>query len=142
VISADQRTLYVSESFGSPQTRLTAFDIVADGALTNRRTIHEFGPPATHVVDGICVDVEDGVWVSLCLQGEYQRILPDGTVTDTIAVPRDGGNYAVDCALGGPHGRTLYMLVADADIERINAGFLTTARVEALEVAVPGVPLS
>ncbi|HTE62703.1 MAG TPA: SMP-30/gluconolactonase/LRE family protein, partial [Solirubrobacteraceae bacterium] len=140
-ISADGRKLFVSESFGSPQTRLTAFDIDADGGLSNQRVVHEFGPPETHVVDGICTDVEDGVWVSLCLQGEYQRVLPDGTVTDTISIPPQGGNYVVDSVLGGPDGRTLYMLIADADVERINAGFKTTARVEAVEVDIPGVAL-
>jgi sugar lactone lactonase YvrE len=140
-ISQDRTTLYVSESFGSPNTRLTAFDVGTGGTLANQRTIHEFGPPETHVVDGICIDVEDGVWVSLCLRGEYHRVLPDGTVTDVIAIPPEGGNYVVDSALGGPDMRTLYMLVADATVERIADGFDTTARIDAIDVDVPGVRL-
>ncbi|MDX8152705.1 SMP-30/gluconolactonase/LRE family protein [Patulibacter brassicae] len=138
VLSPDGRRLYVSESFSSPVTRLSVFDVGPDGALGERRTVREFGPPDTHVVDGICVDAQEGVWVSLCLQGEFRRVLPDGTVTDVIAIPPEGGDYVVDSVLGGPDGTTLFLLIADATVERINAGFQTTARVDAVEVAVPG----
>lgn len=140
-VSADGKTLFVSESFGNPLTRLTAFEIKPDGSLGAQRVVKEFGPPDTHVVDGICIDVEDGVWVSLCSLGEYQRVLPDGTVTDVIRIPKEGGNYVVDSALGGPDGKTLYMLIADATVETINAGFQTTARIDAIAVDVAGVPL-
>jgi sugar lactone lactonase YvrE len=112
-----------------------------DGTLANQRVIREFGPTKTHVVDGICVDVEDGVWISACYQGQYHRVLPDGTITDTITIPPDGGNYVVDSALGGPDMRTLFMLIADADPDRINDDFATTARIETVEVDVPGLAL-
>lgn len=98
--------------------------------------IASFGPPETHVVDGICIDKEDGVWVSFCILGEYRRILPNGECTDIIRIPKEGGNYVVDSTLGGAEGRTLYMLIADATVETINAGFQTTARIDAIEVDV------
>ena len=56
VITPDNRTLIISESFSG---RLTAFDIGADGGLSNRRVFADgLGP------DGICLDAEGAVWVS------------------------------------------------------------------------------
>ena len=50
VITPDNRTLIISESFAG---RLTAFDIDADGGLSNRRVFADsLGP------DGICLDAE------------------------------------------------------------------------------------
>ena len=137
-ISPDGKRLYVAESFATPNTRLTAFDIVEGGGLARQRTITQFGPAGTHIADGICVDLEDGVWVAVCQQGEFRRVLPDGTVTDTVRIPAAEGNYVVDSALGGPDGRTLFMLIADATVERIRDNFQTTARVEAVRVDIPG----
>src|SRR6266702_3141242 len=55
VITPDNATLIVSESFAG---RLSAFDIAADGSLSNRRVWAEgLGP------DGICLDAEGAVWV-------------------------------------------------------------------------------
>jgi sugar lactone lactonase YvrE len=55
VITPDNSTLIISESFAG---RLTAFDIAADGSLSNRRAWAEgLGP------DGICMDADGAVWV-------------------------------------------------------------------------------
>ena len=54
VVTPDNSTLIVSESFAG---RLTAFDIDADGSLSNRRVWAEgIGP------DGICLDAEGAIW--------------------------------------------------------------------------------
>ena len=141
VLSADGRTLITAESFGAPATKLTAFDVAADGTLSRQRIYAEFGHPDTERIDGICIDVEGGVWVSMCLHGEFRRVVEGGTVTDVVAIPREGGNYVVDSVLGGPDMRTLYMLVADTDVERLANDFDSVARVEAIEVEVPGVSI-
>jgi len=53
VVTPDNRTLIVSESFAG---RLTAFDIEADGGLSNRRVFADgLGP------DGICLDADGAV---------------------------------------------------------------------------------
>jgi hypothetical protein len=50
----ENSTLIISESFGG---RLTAFDIGADGGLSNRRVwADNLGP------DGICLDADGAVW--------------------------------------------------------------------------------
>ena len=56
VVTADNATLIIAESFAG---KLAAFDIAADGCLSNRRVWAEgLGP------DGICVDAEGAVWTS------------------------------------------------------------------------------
>lgn len=137
-ISADGAQLFVAESFGTPRTRLTRFDIRENGQLANQHVVAEFGPVETHIADGICVDVERGVWVALGPHGEFHRVAAGGTVTDVVQIPAAEGNYAVDSVLGGPDGRTLFMLIAAGTTEQIRNGFQTSARVETVRVRVPG----
>jgi sugar lactone lactonase YvrE len=126
VVTPDNTTLIVAESFAR---RLTAFDIVADGSLSNRRVW------ADVTGDGICLDAEGAVWCSdvgpdeggVCL-----RVREGGEVLDRIELDRSC--YA--CMLGGEDGRTLFMVVAkwfgpDGMEELIQAktGQILTARV-------------
>ena len=54
-VTPDGSTPIIAESYA---TKLTAFDIEAEGDLTNRRVWAELdGPP-----DGICIDAEGAVW--------------------------------------------------------------------------------
>jgi sugar lactone lactonase YvrE len=102
VVTPDNTTLIVAESFAA---RLTAFDIAADGNLSNRRTW------ADVTGDGICLDAEGAVWCSavgtagtaLCL-----RVREGGEILDRIELDRPC--YA--CMLGGEDGRILFMVVA------------------------------
>jgi sugar lactone lactonase YvrE len=101
-VTEDNSTLIIAESFA---TRLTAFDITPDGGLDNRRTFADV--PA----DGICMDAEGAVWTPSWLDNEpcCIRVADGGEVLDRI--PLDQSGFA--CALGGPDGRTLFMLTAD-----------------------------
>jgi sugar lactone lactonase YvrE len=56
LVMPDGRTLVVAESYAK---RLTAFDILPDGSLSNRRVWAELGDG---VPDGICADGENAVW--------------------------------------------------------------------------------
>jgi sugar lactone lactonase YvrE len=137
-ISADGGTLVVAESFGY---RLSAFDLrSADGLLGRKRIFADFGDPNVDVVDGICMDAAGGVWVGCPFAGEFRRVVEGGRVTDRI-VPEVGGRYCVACALGGEDLRTLYLLVADTDVERLGKGWDSTASVQAVRVEVPGFPV-
>ena len=60
--------------------------------------------------DGLCVDVEGGVWVGCYDTGEFLRVVAGGTVTHRVAI--DGG-WSIAPALGGADGRTLYMVIDD-----------------------------
>jgi sugar lactone lactonase YvrE len=131
VITPDRSTLIVAESVGR---RLTAFTIAADGALTDRRLFAEGldGPP-----DGICLDAEGGIWTSMTLARQFERIIEGGNVTDRIDM---ADRTAIACALGGPERRTLFLLSStDAYPQRLIGTKLS--RLDAVTVDVPGAGL-
>ncbi len=93
----DNSTLIVADSYGK---QLTAFDIEADGTLSNQRVWAELGDG---VPDGICVDAENAVWYADVPNQRCVRVREGGEVLDTVAVDRG----CFSCALGGPAKRTL-----------------------------------
>jgi sugar lactone lactonase YvrE len=124
-ITPDGSTLIVAESYAG---RLTAFDIMADGDLANRRIWAELdGPP-----DGICVDAEGAVWSGAgnrCL-----RVREGGEVLQAIELDR----YCFACMLGGAEGNTLFVMAADfAGTDRIGRG-PRTGMVLTAEAPAPG----
>ena len=136
IITADGCTLIVAESGGA---RLTAFDIAADGRLTNRRLYAALVPedPAIGFAppDGICLDAAGAVWVADPIGARVFRVLPGGTVTDSFTfdcvIP-------VACVLGGVERRTLLVCVA-ASWKRELVRQAATGRIDAFDVAIPGV---
>jgi sugar lactone lactonase YvrE len=103
VVTPDDSTLIVAESYGE---KLTAFDIGADGSLSNRRT---WAPVPGGHPDGICLDAEGAVWYADVPAQRCVRVLEGGELADTIELDR--GCFA--CALGGQDGKTLFMVAAD-----------------------------
>lgn len=119
-------TLIVAESTAR---RLTEFDIAVDGTLSGRRVFADGldGPP-----DGLAVDAAGGVWAAMTLAHKFQRFLPDGVADDIDMDNRT----AIACALGGPEGRTLFLLSStDAYPERLRGTKLST--LDAVTVDVP-----
>lgn len=101
-VTADGSTLIVAESYGN---RLTAFDIEADGSLSNRRVWADLdGFP-----DGICLDADGAAWYADVPNKRCVRVQEGGEVLQTVDLDR--GGFA--CMLGGPDGRTLFMLAAE-----------------------------
>lgn len=133
-LSPDGKTLYVAETF---TYRLTAFDVDEHGGLSNQRVLKQFDRLETDAVDGLCVDSAGGIWVTTPFSSQVRRILPDGTVTDTVTT-HTPGHFVVSCALGGPDLRTLYLCTAETDMERMANNFEGTARIEAVTVDIPG----
>jgi sugar lactone lactonase YvrE len=102
VVTPDNETLVIAESMAG---RLTAFDIAADGGLSNRRVWAE-GLGA----DGICLDAEGAIWAqSGAMSQVCVRIREGGDVLDSIEVDRS----PFSVMLGGPDGRTLFILAAE-----------------------------
>jgi sugar lactone lactonase YvrE len=126
VVTPDNATLIVAESFAR---RLTAFDIGADGSLSNLRVW------ADVTGDGICIDAEGAVWTSDVGPGDSGvclRVREGGEVVDRIELDRSC--YA--CMLGGDDGRTLFILVAKwfgpdrlEELIQAKTGQILTARV-------------
>ena len=102
VITPDGKTLIVGETLGSV---LTAFDIAADGSLSNRRI---WAPTTPRVPDGICLDADGAIWVANPIAPECVRIAEGGAVLEVI----DTGQPCYACMLGGDDGRSLFMLTA------------------------------
>jgi sugar lactone lactonase YvrE len=102
VVTPDDRTLIISESFAG---RLTAFDIDADGGLSNRRVFADgLGP------DGICLDADGAVWVSTG-GSAVVRVAEGGKVLQRVEVGENRAPFAM--MLGGPDRRTLFILTAE-----------------------------
>jgi sugar lactone lactonase YvrE len=102
-VTPDNSTLIVAESYAS---RLTAFDIAADGSLSGRRV---WAALDGGVPDGICIDAEGAVWYADVPHKRCVRVREGGEVLATVDVDR--GCFA--CMLGGPDGRTLYIMAAE-----------------------------
>jgi sugar lactone lactonase YvrE len=133
-VTPDNSTLIVAESFAG---RLTAFDIAADGSLSNRRA-DGVGP------DGICVDAGGAVWTGVGEFGDnlVGRVRDGGEVLERVQV----GMPCFACMLGGEDRQTLFMLAADwrmTDSFEDNIARLTkgprTGQVLTARAPVPGV---
>ncbi|BBX12637.1 gluconolactonase [Mycobacterium novum] len=131
VITPDGGTLIVAESIGR---RLTAFSVGADGGLGDRRVFADGldGPP-----DGITLDAAGGVWTSMTLAHQFERITRGGTVTQRIDI---GERAAIACTLGGPKRRTLFLLSStDAYPKRLIG--TRESRLDTVTVEIPGAGL-
>ena len=127
VITPDEKTLVVGESFGG---RLTAFSIDADGRLHDRRVWAQL---EGIVPDGICLDAEGGIWVASPVGlGGVSRVLEGGEVTHRVEVEHE----AFACMLGGPDRRTLFVCTA-ADSHPHRTGD-RRGRIETVAVEVAG----
>lgn len=128
VILPGTRTLVVAETWAA---RLTAFEIGPDGALADKRVWAEL--PEGSTPDGLCVDLEGGIWASCIGNGRYLRVVAGGEVTDAIEVP---GRCPADCVLGGSDGRSLFLLTANSWRPSETEG--REGRIEVVTVEVPG----
>lgn len=101
-VTPDNRTLIVAESWAE---QLTAYHIADDGSLSGRRVWA--ATPGDHP-DGICLDADDAAWYADVGHARCVRVREGG---ETLAVvDLDRGAFA--CMLGGPTGRTLFILAA------------------------------
>jgi len=130
VITADHSTLIVAETFAA---RLTAFDIAADGSLSNRRLWANIAPA---VPDGICLDQEGAIWVASPATGEVIRVLAGGEISQRL---KPSSNVFA-CMLGGDDGRTLFALTADESSPALMQG-RRSGKIEIAQVSVPGAGL-
>jgi sugar lactone lactonase YvrE len=128
-VTADNSTLIVADSY---RHNLVAFDIDADGGLSNRRTWADLddGTP-----DGICTDAQNAVWYADVPNRRCVRVAEGGTVLQTVELDR--GGFA--CVLGGPARTTLFIVAAEwrgmTDSEMVGPA---SGQVLATEVDVPG----
>jgi sugar lactone lactonase YvrE len=125
VITPDGGMFVVAESLGGC---LTAFDIGIDGTLTNRRVWAQLDGI---VPDGICLDAEGAIWVADAGRPRCVRVAEGGAVLQEVATSQ----LCFACMLGGPDGRTLFMLTCENSLADV-ASTQRTGRIEVIEVAV------
>lgn len=126
-VTPDGATLIVAESHGS---RLTAFDIAADGSLANRRIWADL-PGA--FPDGICLDSEGAVWFAEVPGQRCVRVREGGEVLQTVSF--DQGAFA--CVLGGPEGTTLFVTTAPWPPDGSRTGRVESVEAPARAVGYP-----
>jgi sugar lactone lactonase YvrE len=130
VITPDGKTLIVGETFAH---RLTAFDIDADGSLSNRRIFAQIEGLSP---DGICLDAEGAIWVADPFGKKLVRVFDGGRVERTIATGERGA-YA--CMLGGHDRRTLFVCTNTGSGPAM--GQKRDGRIDFMRVDVPGAGL-
>jgi sugar lactone lactonase YvrE len=121
-------TLIIAESYAH---RLTAFDIAADGSLSNRRVWADVGDGAP---DGICLDADGAVWYADVPNQRCVRVREGGQVLQTINLDR--GCFA--CMLGGAGRRTLFVMAAEWRGPENMADGARTGQVLAVEAPARG----
>jgi sugar lactone lactonase YvrE len=129
VVTPDNSTLILAESYGN---RLTAFDIAADGSLSNRRVWADLdgGFP-----DGISLDAENAVWYGDVPNKRCVRVREGSEVLQTIDLDR--GCFA--CALGGADKRTLFMMATEWGGAESMVGGARTGQVLMVDAPAAGV---
>lgn len=124
VVTPDGRTLIVAETLAGC---LTAFDIAADGGLSNRRVWAQLDSVAP---DGICLDESGNVWVANAVAPQCLLVAPGGDILQTVT----SSQFCYACMLGGGDGKTLYMVTAESShkgqVSGKKTGKIETARVD------------
>jgi sugar lactone lactonase YvrE len=128
-VTGDNSTLIVADSY---RHHLVAFDIAADGGLSNRRIWAELGDGTP---DGICADAQDAIWYADVPGQRCVRVAEGGTVLQTVNLDR--GAFA--CALGGPARTTLFITAATwQGMTQSEMVAPATGQVQFTQVQVPG----
>jgi sugar lactone lactonase YvrE len=134
----DGDTLIVNETFGN---RMTAFDMTAEGGLTDRRVWASFGevpadtefakvlPQLKVAPDGSCLDAEGAVWIADGIGARALRVREGGEIVDEV----QAGAGVFACALAG---NTLYLCAAP-DFDEHSRAAAREGRLLAVEVEVP-----
>jgi gluconolactonase len=99
-LSPDEKVLYVTNG-----AALAAFDVQADGSLTNQREHAKFTAGGG---DGMTIDSKGNVFVTTGAGVEV--ITPDGKTLGVIPTPRG----VITCAFGGKDKKTLFILARGA----------------------------
>src|SRR5262245_25190319 len=110
VLSPDEKTLYVTNG-----RTVAAFDVQADGSLTNQRQFVEL--PSGNG-DGMTVDAQNRLYVTA--GPTVHVIAPDGKLLGSIAAPYG----LITAAFAGPDKKTMYAVVSLIDPDRLQHAYV------------------
>lgn len=131
----DGRTMYHSDSRGG-WIDAWAFD-PATGAIADRRRLR-LHTPEDGAPDGAATDVEGAYWSAGFSAQCFNRIAPDGSLIEKIAVP---AAPTMPC-FGGPDMKTLFLTSLTAHVsDEVNARHPLNGSVFSARVDVAGAPI-
>jgi gluconolactonase len=118
IISPDDTTFYLVESNQAEggARMIRAYDLGADGSVSNMRVFHNFYPGRS--ADGLCIDARGKVHAAAGLhrrRGTSETLdtkpgvhifSPAGKLLDFVPIPED---TITNCTFGGPDLKTLYV---------------------------------
>jgi xylono-1,5-lactonase len=106
----DEGTLYHTDSRART---IYAFDLAADGGISNKRPHIRFGAD-DGAPDGMTVDAEGFLWVAHYGKGRVSRFSPDGRVDGAIEV---AAKQSTSCVFGGPDLDILFITSATQNLD-------------------------
>lgn len=145
-ITPDGKTFLLAETFLG---RISAFDVMDDGLLANRRIWAQFGDPIVMtdtataanslpiLPDGMCLDAEGCLWVACAKSHGAYRVREGGEIIEKVEV---GEQTVFAPALGGEDGKTLYLCCA-APIMTLDHAASHEATLRVCQVDVPAASL-
>jgi gluconolactonase len=101
-VSPDNKTLWVNAS-----GNLYAYDILADGNITNRRVLISF---ADKGMDGMRCDINGNLYIARYGKGIVAKITPQGEVIREIKL---SGKSPTNIAFGGTDGCTAFVTIQE-----------------------------
>jgi gluconolactonase len=115
ILSADEKTVYVTDGvFGTPG-RIVAFDVQRDGSLMNQR---EFFKIPSAGGDGLTIDAQNNLYITA--GRNVYVVASDGRLLGTIPAPYS----LISAAFGGRDKKTLYAVVSLSDPTRLQHAFV------------------
>lgn len=104
-LSPDGTTLFLADNDPKGPRQLLAFTVAADGSLSAKKTLHDFGKGRG--IDGMCVDTKGNIFATAGsgAKGGIYVFSPTGKILDFLPTPEDPSN----CTFGGKDSNTLYI---------------------------------
>ena len=103
-VSPDEKTLYVNESV---QRKVWAYDLSAEGAISNKRLLIEF---PDFGMDGMRCDIDGNLYIARHGKGTVAKVSPAGKLVREIKL---NGTKPSNIAFGGKDGRMAYITLQD-----------------------------
>lgn len=103
-LSPDEKILYVNESV---QRKIWAFDVDAQGNLSNKRLFAEF---PDYGFDGMACDKNGNLYVTRYGKGTIEIVTPQGRVIRSVVLK---GKNCSNLVFGGADGKTVFVTLQD-----------------------------
>jgi D-xylonolactonase len=115
--SVDGKTLYHTDT---AKRIIFAFDLSADGAISNRHIFVKLEAEEEGYPDGMTVDSENCIWLAHFAGSRITRYSPEGEMLNVISMPVPN---ITSCTFAGPDLDTLYIttarhLLSEADVNK------------------------